>query len=129
MYVVSADGCIRLSFAELQAVPLVHLSSGLDEPFAGGESGECSRSAITGHTEWVSQGESPKISLSWDWEMVGSSGETGLRRVGAPYSNVRIVDARCRDLEYEKSQLLQELCVDALDWQQTVLKEIGLRYR
>ncbi|MEW6563402.1 MAG: DUF4902 domain-containing protein [Pseudomonadota bacterium] len=129
MYTVSADGAIRLSLAELRMAPWVHLESGLDgQMHAGGQAATAaSQAAITGFTEWVSEGDAPRLSMGWDWEVVHVRGETLIRRIGLPYSNLRVVDAERRELDFEKSLALQADCIDALCWQEVVRREIGLR--
>jgi hypothetical protein len=127
MYTVSADGVIRLSQTELQMVPWVHLDSDLDVQELDGGSAAASLAPITGYTEWVSEGDAPRLSMGWDWEVVHVRGETLIRRVGLPYSNLRVVDLERRELDFEKSLALQADCIDALRWQEVVRGKIGLR--
>lgn len=127
MLKVSADGYIRLSFTELKRVQLEHLISGLDDDEVVGTFEGASRALITGYTEWLSTG-SPKITLGWDWEMVMVQGGVGLRRIGAPRSNLMLQDGSGNDLGYEKSLLLIELYVDEMSWKSLVLEQIRHRY-
>lgn len=127
MLKVSADGYIRLSFAELQKIRLEHLLSGLDDNDVAVLAGSATRAAITGYTEWLSI-VTPQISIGWDWEMEFAQGAVRLRRVGAPRSNVMLQDSDKRNLGHEKSLLLQELRIDEMDWQSIVMEQIKQRY-
>jgi hypothetical protein len=128
MLKVSADGYIRLTFADLQIVRLEHLMSGLDDNDAAGMSDSATRAAITGYTEWLST-VTPQISIGWDWEMEFVCGAVCLRRQGSPRSNVMLQGGDKNDLSHEKSMLLQELHIDEMNWQSIVMEQIKLRYR
>lgn len=128
MLKVSADGYIRLTFAELRIVKLEHLLSGLDDNDAAKMQVSATRTPITGYTEWLSRA-APQITIGWDWEMEYASGAVRLRRLGSPRSNVMLQDGEKCDLGHEQSLLLQELHIDAMDWQSIVMEQIKQRYR
>jgi hypothetical protein len=118
---VSADGYVRLSLQELEAIPLSHLISCLD-----GQGGARAMSAavatdITGYTEWVSAGW-PAISLGWDWQLPATGPGARPRRLHAPRSNVMLVDDSSRvDHGQAKTAMLLEFYVDRQPWQAATL--------
>jgi hypothetical protein len=128
MLKVSADGYIRLTFSELQKVRMEHLMSGLDDNDVAATFAGATHSVITGYTEWLNN-PSPKITISWDWNMEFDQGSIRLRRLGPPRSNVMVQDSDKNDLGHEKSLLLQELLIDQMDWQSVVMEQIMLRYQ
>ncbi|MDD5707896.1 MAG: DUF4902 domain-containing protein [Kiritimatiellae bacterium] len=118
---VSADGYVRLSLPELEAITLGHLISCLDEQ--SGARGVLAAVAtdITGYTEWVSAGW-PAISLGWDWQLAVAGQPAGLRRLHAPRSNVMLVDDSSRvDHGQVKTATLLEFYVDRQAWQAATL--------
>lgn len=124
----SADGCIRLTLADLRQQVFTHLLSGLDEYCVPAGAGHATPTAITGYTEWVGE-RSPVISLGWDWLFDVSAPRRALRRLGAPRSNLLLLDPDRADLSEAHSELQLEAFVDALLWQATVLRHVELRYR
>lgn len=124
---VSMDGYIRLSFAELQTVHLIHLISGLDEDSPAELSGGAILLAITGYTEWVSN-TLPAITIGWDWQMDVVHGHVRLRRVSEPRSNIMLQAASRLDVGAEKTVALLEAFIDALNWQVDTHKHIDTRY-
>ena len=101
------DGYVRLTLEQFQAIPLVHLLSGLDpDEFPPLHEG-ASRTDISGYTEWVSE-TTPVITLGWDWRMEGASGQARYLRTGFPRSNIMLVDDRRRDLGSAKTAKLLE---------------------
>lgn len=128
MLKVSADGYIRLTFAELQIVRLEHLLSGLDDNDAAKMQVSATRTPITGYTEWLSRAE-PQITIGWDWEMEYACGAVRLRRLDPPRSNIMLQNGEKGDLGLEKSLLLQELHIEAMDWQPIVMEQLRIRYR
>ena len=127
MLAVSMDGYIRLSFAELQTVHLIHLISGLDEDSPAELSGGAILLAITGYTEWVSN-TLPAISIGWDWQMDVVHGQVRLRSISEPRSNIMLQDASRLDVGAEKTVALLEAFIDTLNWQVDTHKHIDTRY-
>lgn len=125
---VSPDGYVRLSLEQLQAIPLNHLISGMDET---GEAANCDASAteITGYTEWVSNG-TPAITLGWDWHMQAQNQQTQLHRVSDPRSNIMLTDnISGMDLGQAKTTTLLQLHIDKThSWQEAVLAYLNLHY-
>ena len=124
----AADGCIRLTWGDLQEQVLVHLISGLDEDCVHAGSGHATPTSITGYTEWVGE-RSPVISLGWDWLFDVSAARRELRRIGPPRSNVLLLDPERAELSEDHSEQQLEDFIDALLWQATVLLQIEARYR
>ena len=121
------DGYVRLTPEQFQAIPLVHLLSGLDpdEPLPLHEG--ASRTDISGYTEWVSE-TAPVITLGWDWRMEGASGQARYLRTGLPRSNIMLVDDLRRDLGSAKTAKLLEAAIDKTAWQAVVQRRIMDRY-
>ena len=124
---LSPDGYVRLTPEQFQAIPLVHLLSGLDpdEPLHLHEG--ASQTNISGYTEWVSEA-APIITLGWDWQMEGSSGQARYLRAGLPRSNIMLVDDLRRDLGPANTTKLLEAAIDKTAWQVVVQRHIMDRY-
>ena len=124
---LSPDGYVRLTPEQFQAIPLVHLLSGLDpdEPLHLYEGAR--QTFISGYTEWVSE-TAPVITLGWDWRLEGSSGQARYLRTGFPRSNIMLVDNLRQDLGSVKTAKLLEVAIDKTDWQATVQRYITDRY-
>ncbi len=124
---LSPDGYVRLTPEQFQAIPLVHLISGLDpdEPLPLHEG--ASRTDVSGYTEWVSE-TAPIITLGWDWRMEGASGQARYLRTGLPRSNIMLVDNLWRDLGPANTAKLLEAAIDKTAWQATVRLHIMNRY-
>lgn len=127
MIVLSEDGYVRLSFAEIQSVPLVHRISGLDEPTRPADSTGGLQTSITGYTEWVSTTD-PVITLGWDWQMEAAHHTVSLRRTSDPRSNVMLLDPAGADLGPARTLVLLGALVDALKWESDVQRNISVRY-
>ncbi len=124
--VVSVDGYIRLSFARLQQLPLLHLISGLDEQPPVTHDGATS-TLITGYTEWVSD-TFPTVTIGWDWLLETRAGRLGLVRVSEPRSNILLQDSQGRDMAPAKSNVMLEALLDSLEWPEIVQAYIKTRY-
>ncbi|HKJ09535.1 MAG TPA: DUF4902 domain-containing protein [Gammaproteobacteria bacterium] len=125
---VSHDGYIRLSFRELQTVPLVHLISGLDDDAPVSGFNGAMPTDIAGYTEWVSL-QQPAVTLGWDWQLHCTPAGTRLRRTGEPRSNLMLQDASGTDIGYRQTTLQLEVFIAVLGWQETVERHISHRYR
>ncbi|MEO6147893.1 MAG: DUF4902 domain-containing protein [Sulfuriferula sp.] len=128
MLSVSADGYIRLSFAKLQSLTLVHLISGLDENSTASIYSGAIPTEITGYTEWVNT-TTPAITIGWDWQMHADQDRTLLHRISAPRSNLMLQDSLGIDVGPAKTTVILEALVNELDWSNIVRNHIGLRYR
>jgi Domain of unknown function (DUF4902) len=125
---ISTDGYMRLTFEELQGIPLVHLISGLDEDNPVLLQEGATFAELTGYTEWVSI-TSPAISIGWDWMLQSSqAGAACYTRVSKPRSNLMLVDAQRRDLGPDRTATLIEKVVDKLNWHIVVQDYISTRY-
>ena len=124
---LSPDGYVRLTQEQFQAIPLVHLLSGLDpdEPLPLHEG--ANRTDISGYTEWVSE-VAPIITLGWDWRMEGASGHACYLRIGLPRSNVMLLDNLWRDLGPAITAKLLEVAIDKAAWSAAVQRYIMDRY-
>lgn len=127
MYSISPDGYIRLSSAQLEAIPLTHLISGLDEDGAMAGAGGATTTLITGYTEWVA-GDNPAITLGWDWQMTTEGAAVRLLRVGQPRSNLMLLGEGGADLGYQATGSALCVLVDAFGWEQQTLAFIRGRY-
>ncbi len=126
---LSADGLIRLTYAQFLRVPLEHLCSGLDED-AGHTCGFAEgayATTIAGYTEWVSVRRPPQpvVTIGWSWAMVGTRGGARCVPVDMPGHNLMFVDSRGCDLgrKVTTNRLLEWL--RKFDWQSQVLAAVG----
>ena len=124
---LSPDGYVRLTLEQFQAIPLMHLLSGLDPDEYPPLHEGASRTHISGYTEWVSEG-TPVITLGWDWRMEGASGQARYLRTGFPRSNIMLVDDQRRDLGPANTAKLLEATIDKTAWQAAVRLPIMDRY-
>lgn len=127
MITLSEDGYVRLTFANLQDIPLVHLLSGLDEDCHESSQPGISVCGVSGYTEWISS-TVPVITIGWDWRLEVSHGQPRYIRVSLPRSNLMLLDSRQRDLGPIDSARLLEAVVDAIGWQGKTSKAISARY-
>ena len=125
--ILSEDGYVRMLLKTLQAIPLVHLVSGLDDDTPILPKEGASLTPISGYTEWLSV-TTPAITLGWDWRLNTSQGCPQLVRMDAPRSNIMLVDVMQRDLGVTKTLELLETVVDKLDWREVVQNHIITRY-
>jgi len=120
-------GYIYLTVDELCAGALVHLVSGVDQECGLACAVGATATAITGYTEWVSQGE-PILTLGWDWQMYVDGDAVCLQRVGPPSSNLMLQSPARRDLGHARTIALLNDYVDGFDWQHATLGHINARY-
>ncbi len=119
-------GLIRLSLAQLRNLPLCHLVTGLDEGSPGRE--QCGNAwALSGYTEWITQGDNP-VTLGWDWLAEPGNGALRWSRVGAPFSNLMLVDSAQRDYGWSRNLAALSSYVDRLAWHQVVGQALSARY-
>ncbi|MES2407627.1 MAG: DUF4902 domain-containing protein [Pseudomonadota bacterium] len=127
MITLSEDGYIRLTLETLLATPFVHFLSGLDdEKTISPQEGAC-YTHISGYTEWLST-TPPTLTLGWDWGLDVSQGQPLYVRLGAPRSNIMLVDTMQHDLGPTKTSVLLETAIDALAWQEEVHHHLVTRY-
>ncbi|MGV7211648.1 DUF4902 domain-containing protein [Oxalobacteraceae bacterium A2-2] len=124
---MSTTGYVYLTLAQLQAISLSHLISGMDEDGDPHVPEAAVATAITGYTEWVAGGK-PTITIGWDWQMLRDGGAVRLRRVSDPASNVMLQSPAGADLGPGKSAALLGAFVDGIDWQSTTLDYLNARY-
>lgn len=127
MLSVSTDGYIRLSFARLQTITLVHLISGLDENVPKIAHCGAMPTDITGYTEWVND-TVPTITIGWDWQMDADCNRIRLRRISEPRSNILLQDAAGMDVGPEKTIIMLEAFIDGIDWSQEARNYIDACY-
>ncbi|WP_162086399.1 DUF4902 domain-containing protein [Sulfuriferula nivalis] len=124
---VSWDFYVRMTVETLTSLRLKHLMSAidLDEP------DQCQKGTgltqISGYTEWVSE-TTPTITLGWDWELNTLQAHPFVCRVGAPRSNIMIVDDLQQDLKYIENSRLLETFIDQLQWQEEVRESVNNKY-
>lgn len=124
---VSEDGYIRLQFMELQAICLSHLVSGLDEESPASTCDGAVPTEIAGYTEWISN-TMPTITIGWDWQMLAENKRILLRKVGAPRSNIMLLDSAGMDVGPENTLIRLDALIDALAWPNEVRNQINVRY-
>ncbi|MES2299297.1 MAG: DUF4902 domain-containing protein [Pseudomonadota bacterium] len=120
-------GYVYLTLSELQEICLVHLISGMDEerpafPFEGAVP-----TAITGYTEWISDGQRV-VTIGWDWQMQCDSDEIKLKRISEPSSNVVLQTPGRENLSAPLTTNLLEDFIDTFSWQSQALAHICNRY-
>lgn len=128
MITLSDDGYVRMTVAALRTTPLVHLLSGVDEDASDLPWEGASCRPISGYTEWVSV-TTPVITLGWDWRVDVSTGRPHYERLGAPRSNVMLIDGHGQDLGFARTAGLIEAFVDAFCWQEDLHQFIVTRYK
>ena len=125
-YPMSDTGYVYLTYSQLQEVNLVHLISGMDED-GPDQLDEAIATAITGYTEWISEGK-VTITVGWDWQMRPDQQGVRLYRVSEPSSNLMLRNADGVDLGHKKTAVLLETFIDEFNWQSEALKYINIRY-
>jgi hypothetical protein len=123
---VCTDGYIRLTLVAFRAVRLAHLLSGLDADDLRHGGAGASSSSVRGYTEWISH-TTPTVTLGWDWYLAWSEGRVAFRRIGAPRSNVMLIDSDRRDCGDSNTSVQLGNTVDDFDWQHTVAAHVGVR--
>lgn len=124
---LSEDGYVRLALEMLLSTQLIHLLSGIDLDHPVGSQIETSCTNLSGYTEWVST-TSPQITLGWDWRLNSLLGKIIYIRLGAPRSNIMLVDNMQNDFGYTKTLTLLKSVIDKLKWQEELHKQICSRY-
>lgn len=122
----NADGLVRLSLAQLRALRLRHLMSGLDE--APEPPSRCGAPAsLRGYTEWIGTDDAP-VTLGWDWEIEAEHGSARCVRIGPPFSNLVLVDDA--GVEVDWSTNLRELAslIDGMAWSGVISAAVSSRY-
>jgi hypothetical protein len=122
---VCVDGYIRLTLAAFRAVRLAHLLSGLDADDLRHGGVGASSSSVRGYTEWISP-TTPTVTVGWDWYLAWSEGRVAFRRLGAPRSNVMLIDSARRDCGELNTSVQLGNAVDDFDWQHTVAARVGV---
>ena len=121
------DGYLRLRLDDLLGLSLQHLMSAVDMEPAGKR--QCgSTTEVCGYTEFVSDGETPAVSLGWDWRFVLERPQLSCTRIGWPRSNVMLIDRRCADMGWDRNLVLLASVVDALPWRTTTREAVLQRY-
>ncbi len=126
---LSDDSYIRLTLETFFATRLVHLLSGLDDdkPIHFHSREGASLTNFSGYTEWLST-TTPTLTLGWDWRLDVSQGHPIYVRLGAPRSNIMLVDTGAHDLGPSKTLVLLEEGITSLAWQEKVHTYIIARY-
>ena len=123
-----SDGYLRLTVAEIAAVPLHHLLSDLINEPTSAAIGGAQTTTIRGYTEWNSRTR-PAISIGWDWELGSHLGRVSCRRIGDPYSNVLLVGPEEElGINYDRAYTRLGSLVDGLAWQEAVLRVLDQSY-
>jgi hypothetical protein len=120
-----SDGYLRLTLDEVLSVQFAHLMSGLDDDGAREPCG--TPTTISGYTEWIGHAD-PPLTVGWDWVIDPGHGCPRWRRVGAPRTNVLLVDTQSHDYEWTRSLAVLGTVVDALPWEDEASSSISSRY-
>lgn len=126
MMTLSEDGYVRLTLETFSATALVHLLSRLDSEAPPVSPDRASLAPMSGFTEWVST-TTPAVTLGWDWWLDPSQQQARYVRLGAPRSNVMIIDAAQRDLGRTRTLKHLEAAIDLLAWPSEVQRHIAGR--
>jgi hypothetical protein len=111
---VSEDGYVRLTEEGFAALPLMHLISCVDAHDGMPAAADASH-AITGFTEWVSEGI-PAITLGWDWQLLPGAGTPA--RVNDARTNLMLIDniSGADQSQYKTTTFLNSY-IDRMAWQ------------
>lgn len=118
-FVVSADGYIRLTSRQIQAIRLEHLISNLDQHTPA--DGDTRATQITGYAEWQTCSQ-PAITVGWDWQIgIGTQG-VEIQLINMPRSNIMLVDDHDQrlDLGQDKTALWLKKTFSTMSWQPAV---------
>lgn len=116
---VSEDGYVRLTEDGFAALQLTHLISCVDVHDGMPVVGAASHSAITGFTEWVTEGI-PAITLGWDWQLL-PGGETPTR-VNDARTNLMLIDnISGADQSQYKTTTFLNCYIDRMEWQEAAM--------
>ena len=124
MPALSPDGTLRLQLHELQAMTLVHLTSAGDDDTPLTVFDGASTTTISGFTEWVNAGQAC-LTLGWDFQL--QSHGAALMRLGAPRSNIVLIDEQLTAMGPDAAGALLSQFVDTLPWQDITLAAIASR--
>jgi Domain of unknown function (DUF4902) len=122
---LSSEGLVHMSINELLSMPINHLVSGIDNGELAPAQACGQQTAISGHTEWVGEGDA-SITIGWDWCLESGGDRIALYRVGVPRTNVVLTDEDGRDRPWDTSLEHIASVVDALPWPRQVASVIGI---
>ncbi|WP_262964619.1 DUF4902 domain-containing protein [Methylobacter psychrophilus] len=125
--ILSTDGYIRLTLAQLTCLQLHHLHSNLYTEHILNVCSATSLTEIKGYTEWVSQSQ-PSISVGWDWLVDYRIGATDYSMDGQPFSNILLRNNQQHDLSEEESLTIIGLWLNTLNWQEEIFNYIQSKY-
>ena len=123
MTLLSPDGYIRLTFADLVVLPFEHLFSEADSDFLAELRVQMIPAHLAGFTEWKSQ-STPTVSLGWSW-FVHAQSDQLLLAPGPIGSNLMLRDEHGYDLGAPTTSELLSIWINALDWKDTVRKAVS----
>ena len=121
-----ADGYLRLTIQEFNALRLIHCWSVIDdgvqaELLTAGLDSKCG-----GYTEWMGVYESDSASVGWSWyESSAGRFEIVPRALGAIGTNLMLIGARGEDLGSNMTDDFLRSRLAVTQWQQSV--QLGLR--
>ncbi len=115
---LSPDGYIRMQFACLAKLSLVHLYSDSDSDFLQELKVQTVSARIAGFCEWQSETE-PAVSLGWGW-FIHSQSDRMMLAPDPVRSNVMLIDAQGYDLGQRQTANLFYAWLGEFDWRNTV---------
>lgn len=116
--ILSPDGYIRLQFACLAGLHLVHLYSDSDPDFLQELKAQTVSARIAGFCEWQSKTE-PTVSLGWGW-FIHSQSDRMMLAPDPVRSNVMLIDAQGYDLGQRQTANLFYAWLGEFEWRSTV---------
>ncbi len=116
--ILSPDGYIRLQFACLAGLHLVHLYSDSDPDFLQELKAQTVSARIAGFCEWQSKTE-PAVSLGWGW-FIHSQSDRMMLAPDPVRSNVMLIDAQGYDLGQRQTANLFYAWLGEFEWRSTV---------
>jgi len=121
-----STGYVRLNLTDVQQLCMLHLISGVDEDGPLIAQDGAVATAITGYTEWITDG-TPPLTIGWDWQMLAVADRIHPQRVSQPRSNVMLVEGDA-DAGPERTEAALGEHIDGMDWQSQTHQHILMRY-
>lgn len=118
------DGFFRLTLDALLALPMAHLTSGIDDDAAPRVPIGGIVTLLQGYTEWTC--DSLSLSLGWDWSLDRLDGEVICARIGLPRSNIMLIGSRRTDLGWQRNLDVLATFVDSLPWVESTRRAVGI---
>jgi len=123
---LSDDGYVRMPMTLFREIPIAHLISALDLENPAIADRQTTATEISGYTEWISNSQ-PIITIGWDWWLDVRKTPATCVRVGAPRSNIMLLDPTNNDLGHDETVNVLGNSIDSFAWQGKTLEAIGFQ--